>query len=253
MRASKLEQWDRPGKYVQVLKPVPGYGECLIEMKAAGLCLGEEAVVHHLKHCGICNFCTSGAEQHCEAYKRGDVVLTRGAGLDGGLAEYLVVPRHELVSIGDQDPGLYAPLTDAGVAVYHAVQSLAQLDYGKHWHWRADKVVLSDAPTGPKLLDMTNGNGIDYIVDFVGSGQTLALAAKFSRPQGRILGWNHMATSCEFALSIGSTRQDLEDVCRLAAAGKLRINMQNFSFDQIQEAHDSLRAGRLSGRAVIVF
>lgn len=130
--------------------------------------------------------------------------------------------------------------------------------------WAKKLSADEDAPTGPKLLDMTNGNGIDYIVDFVGSGQTLALAAKVSRPQGCIvvvgmeggsvkLEWNHMATRCEFALPMGSTRQDLEDVCRLATAGKLRINMQKFSSDQTQKAYDLLLAGRLSGRAVVVF
>ncbi|KAG9599860.1 hypothetical protein KCU77_g3524, partial [Aureobasidium melanogenum] len=348
MKAFRLDQWNQPGTYVEVPKPVPGHGECLIKMKAAGLCrsdldmldskpgsdpwasaispgyilghenagiieqlgegvsdikVGEGVVVHHLKHCGVCNFCTGGAEQHCEAYKRGDVVLTRGAGLDGGLAEYLVAPRNELVFIGDQDPVLYAPLTDAGVTAYHAVKSFIHRvrpnsttavigigglgAYGVQFikllsaakvlaidksesclalakDLGADEAILSDASTGNKLLGLTNGAGIDYIVDFVGSDQTLALAAKISRPQGRIvvvgmeggsvqLGWNHMATSCEFALSMGSTRQDLEDVCSLASAGKLRINMQKFTFDQIQEAYDLLRAGKLTGRAVIVF
>ncbi|KAG9857099.1 hypothetical protein KCU98_g1188, partial [Aureobasidium melanogenum] len=168
MKAFTLKQWNQPGKYVEVPKPVPGHGESLIKMKAAGLCrsdldmleskpgsdrwasatspryilghenagvieqlgegvsdlkVGEGVVVHQLKRCGVCSFYTSGAEQYCEAYKRGDVVLTRGAGLNGGVAEYLVAPRHELVSIDNRNTVLYAPLTDAGVTAYHAVKS----------------------------------------------------------------------------------------------------------------------------------
>lgn len=87
--------------------------------------VGGAVVVHHLKPCGSSSFSTSGAEQHCEAYKKGDVVITRGAGLNGGLAEYLVVPTHELNSVGHRDPILYAPLTDAGVMAFHAVNSYA--------------------------------------------------------------------------------------------------------------------------------
>jgi len=50
--------------------------------------------------------------------------MTRGCGLDGGLAEFLVVPRAELISIGGQDPVYFAPLTDAGVTAYHAIQTV---------------------------------------------------------------------------------------------------------------------------------
>jgi len=266
------------------------------------LAVGEGVAVHHMRHCGICSFCMAGVEQHCEAYKRGAIGMTRGCGFDGGLAEYLSVPRHELVSIGHHDPVLFAPLTDAGVTAYHAVSSFITrvkpsstaavigigglgaygiqflkilsaakifafdrsdrcLDLAKELG--ADEAIYSDETTAAKVMDITHGRGIDFIVDFVGTNQTLALAAKISRPQGRIvvvgmeggtvkLGWNQMATSCEFALSLGSTRQDLEDVCSLAAAGKLRIDMQKFSFDQIPEAYDLLRNGKLTARAVIV-
>src|SRR5690348_13947398 len=46
-----------------------------------------------------------------------------GSGLDGGLAEYLLVhdPRR-LVPIGDLDPVEAAPLTDAGLTPYRAVK-----------------------------------------------------------------------------------------------------------------------------------
>ena len=66
------------------------------------------------------------------------------------------------------------------------------------------------------------------------------------------LGWSKMATSATFALSLGSTRRDLREVCQLAGDGKLRIEIERFSFDQIPEAYDRLRKGQLRGRAVIV-
>ena len=87
---------------------------------------------------------------------------------------------------------------------------------------------------------------------------------KISRPQGRIalvgmdmgtveVGWNKIATSCEFAISLGSTRRDLEEVCLLAAEGKLKIDVDRFPFDKVPEAYDALRNGKLKGRAVVTF
>lgn len=61
-----------------------------------------------------------------------------------------------------------------------------------------------------------------------------------------------MATDCEFAISLGSTRQDLKECCQLASQGLLRIDAQRFRFDEFQEACDLFREGKLQGRAVIV-
>ncbi|KFY30258.1 hypothetical protein V493_02038 [Pseudogymnoascus sp. VKM F-4281 (FW-2241)] len=264
---------------------------------------GESVVVHHMRHCHNCEFCAAGAEQHCEFYKRGDIGMTRGCGYDGGLAEYLLVPRSELVSIGNEDPVRYAALTDAGVTAYHAVTTFVHrirpgstaavigvgglgsygiqflkllsparifaldvsqrsLDLAKELG--AHEVVKSDETAERIIKEKTNGKGIDFILDIVGSNQTLQLAAKISRPQGRIsvvgmqggtvaVGWNHIATSCEFALSLGSTRADLQHVCQLTTDGALRIDLEKFSFKEIPEAYEKLRKNELQGRAVIVF
>ena len=47
-----------------------------------------------------------------------------GAGVrfDGGMAEYLVTDARHVVHIGDIDPVIAAPLTDAGLTTYTAVK-----------------------------------------------------------------------------------------------------------------------------------
>lgn len=113
------------------------------------------------------------------------------------------------------------------------------------------------------MSELTKGRGVDVIIDFVGSAATLQFAAAVSRPRGEIilvglfggtvtLGWGLFATSCEFAISLGSTRQDLREVCELVKAGKVRVDQRLFGFHEIQKAYDELRAGNLVGRAVIV-
>jgi alcohol dehydrogenase, propanol-preferring len=267
----------------------------------ADLKVGEAVVVHHMRHCGVCDFCMDGIEQHCEAFKRGDIGMTRGCGFDGGLAEFLVAPRTEVISIGKRDPVVYAALTDAGVTAYHAVKTFLHRvrpsstvavigvgglgAYGVQFlkllsaarifaidrferclttakELGAHETVLSNEQAYDKIMEKTNGKGIDFIVDFVGNDQTLLLATKISRPQGRIsvvgmqggtvrVGWNNIGTSCEFALSLGSTRKDLQEVVDLAGSGKLRIDIEKFGFEQIPEAYEKLRNGALNGRAVI--
>ncbi|KAI0883702.1 alcohol dehydrogenase GroES domain protein [Annulohypoxylon maeteangense] len=268
--------------------------------------VGEAVVVHHMRHCGNCEYCTDNAEQHCEAFKRNAIGMTRGCGIDGGLAEFLLVPRTEVISIGDGDPVLYAPLTDAGVTAYHAIQTAIQRlkpgtsaaligigglgSYGVQFvkllssarifaidniperletaqEVGADETVLfagDGSAAAREILAKTGGRGVDAIVDFVGTSGTLGLAAKISRPRGRIVlvgmqggtlevGWGLLATSCEFAISLGSTRQDLREVCDLARNGKLRIDVERFGFEELDRAYEALRNGSLKGRAVVVF
>jgi len=268
-----------------------------------GLKIGEGVAVRHMPHCSYCEFCIRGVEQHCETYQRGAIEITRGTGWDGGLAEFMICPRDQLVSIGDHDPLMYAPLMDAGVTAYHAVGTVkdrlrpgtsaivlgvgglgsyalqflklqtqatlyavdvneARLQVAKELG--AAKTFLAGPKAAQEILDTTNGKGVDGILDFVGSNESLDVAMKISRPQGRVVlvgmemgsvpvGWNKIATSCEFAISLGSTRRDLEEVCLLASQGKLRTDVQRFPFDKIPEAYDALRKGTLTGRAVISF
>lgn len=84
--------------------------------------------------CGVCARCRDGLETYCE---RPDLAPAPsgggGLGLDGGMADYLLVPaaRH-LVPLPDGlDPVTAAPLTDAGLTPYHAIRrSLPKLSPG---------------------------------------------------------------------------------------------------------------------------
>lgn len=264
---------------------------------------GSNVIVHHIHSCGHCDFCLHAVEQHCSTYVRGAMSLTRGLGLDGGLAPYLLVPRRELQTIGGLDPIDVAPLTDAGVTAYHAVKSVlnrlgpgsvatvigvgglgsygvqllklmsateifaidtneTRLAYARGLG--ADHALGISNATAEAIMDLTRGRGSDVILDFVGNDATLALAARISRPQGRIVivgiaggflkvGWGSLATSCEVAVSMGSTRADLLEICSLAERGLLQIDRELFGFEDVELAYDRLREGSLVGRAVVTF
>lgn len=90
-----------------------------------GLSVGQPVAVYGPWGCGVCARCRVGAENYCENPAQAPVPSGGGGlGLDGGMAEFLLVPaaRH-LVPLPDGlDPVHAAPLTDAGLTPYHAIR-----------------------------------------------------------------------------------------------------------------------------------
>ncbi len=90
-----------------------------------GLSVGQAVAVYGPWGCGECARCRMGAENYCENPGAAPVPAGGGGlGLDGGMAEFLLVPaaRH-LVPLPDGlDPLHAAPLTDAGLTPYHAIR-----------------------------------------------------------------------------------------------------------------------------------
>ncbi|MBP1326446.1 propanol-preferring alcohol dehydrogenase [Leucobacter exalbidus] len=160
MRAFQIPGWQSAPVFNQVPVPTPGPGQVLLKVSAVGLChtdialpsypadfasqlnwkvpftlgheisgtvaalgagatgveIGDAVVASAANPCGSCWYCLRGKDQNCV------VTSGRGYGDDGGLAEYVIVtsPR-QLVSIGDLDPVIAAPLADAGATAYHGV------------------------------------------------------------------------------------------------------------------------------------
>ncbi|CAI9407797.1 Alcohol dehydrogenase [Nocardioides sp. T2.26MG-1] len=99
-----------------------------------GLEPGQPVAVVGAWGCGVCAHCLAGVETYCERPDLAPVPSGGGGlGLDGGMAEYLLVPgaRHLVPLPEGLDPATAAPLTDAGLTPYHAVRrSLAKLTPG---------------------------------------------------------------------------------------------------------------------------
>lgn len=301
----------RPGSAPYAAELSPGFtlghenaGE--VEYCGAGvsdLAPGDNVAVHNMHHCGNCEYCHEGHEQSCATFARGPIGMTRGVGIDGGLAEYMVVPRRELVPLGPVDPVSIAPLTDAGVTSYRAVKSAldrlhpgstalvigvgglgayaiqflkllscatvfavdrAAIRLSDARRYGADHALVADGRTSEAIIDLSRAGGADVVIDLVGTDETLSLAAAVSRPHGRIIlvgleggslavGWGRLATTCQFAISLGSTLADLREVCQLAADGRLLIDYERYAFDDVETALSRLRDGTLNGRAVVTF
>jgi propanol-preferring alcohol dehydrogenase len=90
-----------------------------------GLQVGQAVAVYGPWGCGTCERCRVGIETYCENPAGAPVPGGGGGlGLDGGMADYLLVPaaRHVVPLPEGLDPVVAAPLTDAGLTPYHAIK-----------------------------------------------------------------------------------------------------------------------------------
>jgi propanol-preferring alcohol dehydrogenase len=191
-----------------------------------GLETGTPVAVHGPWGCGTCRACAGGAENYCRTPGGGAAV--GGLGRDGGMAEYLLVPaaRH-LVPLPDGlEPRTAAPLTDAGLTPYHAVERVRPLlvpgsagvvigagglgnlavqilratsstrviavdprpEARELARERgADDVLDSGPDTAAAIRDLTRGQGADVVLDMVGAETTLALGASVLSRDGHLV------------------------------------------------------------------
>ncbi len=270
---------------------------------AHGVEIGERVVVHGPWGCDSCRRCVAGEDNYCDRRGELDWSGV-GLGRDGGMADHVLVPhaRH-LVPIGDLDAAQAAPLTDAGLTPYHAIAGLtgnlgegsavAVIGAGGLGHVAvqilravtqaqifavdvresalelahrsgAHHTTLSRHDTGSVLRDATDGDGLDAVLDFVGSDATLALGARTLRAGGALV----VVGSAGGRLAIGKpgplppggsisqpfwgNRRELGEVIALARTGALHVATEPLPLSAGTEAFDLLRAGRVRGRAVLL-
>lgn len=110
----------------------------------------------------------------------------------------------------------------------------------------------------------TGGRGADAVFDFVGSPATLALATQVLRADADLVlvgsGGGELLVrkgtglpqGARLSLPFWGSRTELSAVVALARAGKLRVEVERFALSDVDLALERLRAGTLTGRAVLV-
>lgn len=164
MWAYRLTEWESEPRAVDIAVPDPDTGEVRVRVGGVGLChsdltmaampasvgealgwsmpftlghetagwvdqlgpgvssvrVGEAVALLSPNPCGRCADCRAGRDLHCAQAAAG-----RGYGRDGGLAEFVIAPASHLVGLGELNPTLVAPLTDAAATSHHAVARVA--------------------------------------------------------------------------------------------------------------------------------
>jgi propanol-preferring alcohol dehydrogenase len=266
MKALRLTAWGKPAELCDVAVPQPKSGEVLIKIAAAGAChsdlhlmdwpegalpwklpftlghenagwvhevgagvsgfkKGDAVLVHGPWGCGRCKPCRLGRENYCD--HAAEISGSGGGlGLDGGMAEYMLVPSARfLVPIGDLDPVKAAPIGDAALTPYHAIASsrdrltsgttavvigiggLGQMAVQLLRLTTAARVIAVDhdpakleiarrlgaetcipaGDTAATAVRTASAGGAELVLDMVGTDATLALGAKVLRTEGRLV------------------------------------------------------------------
>lgn len=127
----------------------------------------------------------------------------------------------------------------------------------------ADHIINSSKENPTDLLkDLTEGEGVQGAIDFVGNTDTMRLAYSSLGRQGRfvIVGLNGgklqivpdmTVNEAEVTTSNWGTMLELSEVLYLAQQKKIRINMEKAELDDINDAIDRLSSGAVDGRIVI--
>ncbi|HEX7058491.1 MAG TPA: NAD(P)-dependent alcohol dehydrogenase [Solirubrobacterales bacterium] len=261
MKAYRLTAWQSPPEMSEVPVPEPGPGQVLLKVGGAGACHsdlhlmewpegtmsfdvpftlghenagwvealgagvegleeGEPVAVYGPWGCGRCRACRRSAENYCE--RQAEIgTFGGGLGLDGGMAEYMLVPHARLLlSLGELDPRDAAPLSDAALTPYHAIKRSLRLlvpgstavviGVGGLGHMAvqilraispaqviavdvaddklalareigADEAVPAGEGAAEAIRELTGGLGVELVIDNVGSDDSLALASQIVR------------------------------------------------------------------------
>ncbi|MBK1787406.1 alcohol dehydrogenase catalytic domain-containing protein [Prauserella sp. ASG 168] len=190
-----------------------------------GVDVGDQVVVHAPYGCGRCRRCERGQTNYCDDRDRLPAAGI-GLGVDGGMADSVVVGAERLVSASGVDPVVAATLTDAGLTSFHAIEGcrdlltepdavvvvigvggLGHLAIGILRACYGVQVVAvdtrdaalelagecgADVAVGPggaaaAVTAVAGGRGADVVFDFAGAQSSLELATAVLRTAGELV------------------------------------------------------------------
>ena len=191
-----------------------------------GFRTGDPVLVYLVWACGECRQCREGRDNACSvAGSRHAAPPAPGLGPPGGMAEYIVSKARYLEPLGDLDPVVAGPLTDAALTSYHAIagaqhrltpgSTAVVIGLGGLGHvglqilaavsparligvdvsqakldlaaaHGAAHTLLSDERTAEEVLELTAGYGADVVFDFSGVQATVDLARQIIAPDGAL-------------------------------------------------------------------
>jgi propanol-preferring alcohol dehydrogenase len=342
MQAVRFVGVGRPAQIEEVPTPSPGPGQVLVRIGGAGVChsdlhimeedlgftppftLGHEnagwvaalgqgvagftegdpVAIYGPWGCGRCHACQLSMENYCENWAQVDG-FGGGLGLDGGMADYMLVPSARLlVPLGGLSPAKAAPLSDAALTPYHAIKralpnlngdsTVVVIGVGGLGHMAiqllrvlapvrivaadVDDSKLAQAKTlgadhivnnrngdeaAEQIRKITGPRGAGLVLDCVGVQPTLDLGATLL---GRNSVWTivglggghhdfrHGSTPYGTSMSIPywGSRVELMEVIAMARSGRIHAETTEFPLDQAVEVYHKLKAGHITGRAVLV-
>lgn len=265
---------------------VPGHqvvGEVVVA--SGDFVAGERVGIAWLRHtCGSCRFCLRGAENLCPSS------LYTGWDADGGYASYAVVPAAYALRLptGYSNETL-APLLCAGIIGYRALERaevppggrLGIYGFGGSAHLAAQVAVArgyevhvvtrsaaarelalslgtasaGDVPPVPldsAVLFAPVGTLVPPALEALDRGGTLAIAGIHLSDVPALSYQRHLFQERQIRSVTANTRADAAEFLSFCAAHRLSVAVQPYPLSSANLALADLRAGRVTGAAVLV-
>ena len=286
----------------EVAGEVVGIGSEVTNVK-----VGDSVVCHFYLTCKVCRFCRSGRETLCENWK-GYV----GMACDGGYAEYMCAPALNLCPLPKGIPFPEASIiSDAIATPLHACREEAKVGPGDNVlvvgagggvgihavqmaklcgarvlgaDLSREKLEMVKALEADEIIDtkendltretlrLTDGKGVDAILDFVASSQTLEAGLASLNRGGRlvILGFRPssvfkveptfradplivLSKGLEIHGSRYVSMAELIDAVKIVQQGKIKpIVTRTFPLEDAEKAHQMIAANEITGRAALI-
>jgi D-arabinose 1-dehydrogenase-like Zn-dependent alcohol dehydrogenase len=280
----------------------------IVEVGAAvrNVKVGQRVTNHFYLTCGQCKQCRSGRETLC-LNPSGNI----GAATDGGYAEYVVLPARNVIAIPDGVSYIDAAVASDAIATpYHACHKEARLGPGDsaliigagggvgiHMVQMArlcgarvlaadigdDKLALAKQMGADDVIDarntkladetrkLTQGQGVDAVIDIVASRATLEAGLQALAMGGRLVIIGAQPKSVygaepgftvnpiEFlhrGLELHSSRYvnaaEIAQTLELVRLKRIKpVVTQTFTLERVEEAHDLIRRNATAGRLVL--
>ena len=258
---------------------------------------GDTVIMHPFITCGLCRACRAGNDMMCF---NGSFP---GIDRDGGFADFLKTGARSVVKLDPSlRPEDIAALADAGLTAIHAVKKAIPLlgpgtravviGSGGLGHigiqclkamtpceiivvdplepalalareLGADHTVRVDGTHVDKVKELTDGDGAEAIIDFVGEKGAVEDGVAMLRDGGffYVIGYGqpvHVDTieiisrEISFIGNLVGTWIDLDDLMTLTAQGKVTLHTSTYPLDAVNDAMADLDQGRLQGRGILV-
>ena len=226
-----------------------------------------------------------------------------GISVDGGMANFLKTTARAVVKLDSSlAPKDIAALADAGLTAYHAVKKASTLLYpgtkvvvigaGGLGHigiqclkaltpaeiivldkspaaleltrtWGADYTIVADGKHVDRVKELTDGKGVEAVVDFVGESGAQQDAVQMLQRAGShfIIGYGGnlnvptidiISAEINFIGNLVGTYNDLVELMTLTAQGKVTLHTALYPLDATLDAIHDLESGKLRGRGVLV-
>ncbi len=259
--------------------------------------IGDTVIVHPQITCGFCRSCRAGDDMHCVR------AAFPGMDTNGGMAEFLKTTARSVVKLSSTlAPAAIAALADAGLTAYHAIKKATPMLYpgtkvvvigaGGLGHigiqclkaltpaeiivvdrspealelsrtLGADYTLLADGNQIAQVKEITDGQGAEAIIDFVGEGSAVDDGVAMLRRAGTyyVVGYGGqlqvptidiISTEINFMGNLVGTYNDLTELMTLTLEGKVTLHTATYPLEAANDAIHALDSGKLRGRAILI-